>query len=190
MSVPKCLFHAENHFQEQGKNNTFRAWQHIDGDERGARFGFSLANCGDLNWDNITDLCVGSPYARGGEGQITLFFGDPGGLDAERSQVITAEAIWRGIPFLKVEGLGFVMKEGSNFAGRGSNEILVGAPKSDLAMILSVNADMKLRHKFAFLPPNGNSELEMEHCMSYFGKDIGKGEIETESPLTSIKLYS
>jgi hypothetical protein len=49
------------------------------------RFGFAIANLGDLNSDGYEDIAVGAPYE--GNGAIYIYLGSAQGLIPEASQV-------------------------------------------------------------------------------------------------------
>lgn len=49
------------------------------------RFGFSLANLGDINQDGYNDLAVGAPYE--GNGAIYIYLGSKDGIVPTYSQV-------------------------------------------------------------------------------------------------------
>jgi hypothetical protein len=49
------------------------------------RFGFAIANLGDLNSDGYEDIAVGAPYD--GNGAVYIYLGSAQGLIPEPSQV-------------------------------------------------------------------------------------------------------
>ena len=50
------------------------------------RFGFALANLGDINKDRYEDLAVGAPYE--GNGVVYIYLGSKHGIITEPSQVL------------------------------------------------------------------------------------------------------
>lgn len=50
------------------------------------RFGFALANLGDINKDRYEDLAVGAPYE--GKGVVYIYLGSKHGIITEPSQVL------------------------------------------------------------------------------------------------------
>jgi FG-GAP repeat/FG-GAP-like repeat len=57
----------------------------------GAEFGFAVA-AGDFNGDGDTDLAIGSPYADGGRGSVTIFYGGSKGLSSRPRLITFAKA--------------------------------------------------------------------------------------------------
>jgi hypothetical protein len=51
------------------------------------RFGFALANLGDINKDRYEDLAVGAPYE--GKGVVYIYLGSKHGIITEPSQVLS-----------------------------------------------------------------------------------------------------
>lgn len=49
------------------------------------RFGFSIANLGDLNKDGYEDVAIGAPYE--GKGAVYIYLGSDKGLITEPAQV-------------------------------------------------------------------------------------------------------
>jgi len=49
------------------------------------RFGFSIANLGDLNKDGYEDVAIGAPYE--GSGAVYIYLGSDNGLITEPAQV-------------------------------------------------------------------------------------------------------
>ena len=54
------------------------------------RFGFALANLGDINKDRYEDLAVGAPYE--GKGVVYIFLGSRHGIITEPSQVLSSKS--------------------------------------------------------------------------------------------------
>ena len=54
------------------------------------RFGFALANLGDINKDRYEDLAVGAPYE--GKGVVYIFLGSRHGIIIEPSQVLSSKS--------------------------------------------------------------------------------------------------
>jgi hypothetical protein len=65
------------------------AWS-VDGDQRGAAFGFAVSTAGDVNGDGYGDVIVGAPtYNSGGidQGAAFIYLGNGGGLPVRLRQV-------------------------------------------------------------------------------------------------------
>lgn len=50
-----------------------------------SRYGFAIANLGDLNKDGFEDIAIGAPYE--GNGTVYIYLGSKDGLILEPSQV-------------------------------------------------------------------------------------------------------
>jgi len=62
------------------------------------RFGFALANLGDINKDRYEDLAVGAPYE--GKGVVYIFLGSRHGIITEPSQVLSSKSSFGVLIFL------------------------------------------------------------------------------------------
>lgn len=86
-----------------------------------SRFGFALANAGDLNKDGCDDLAIGSPYE--GSGVVYIYLGNRrNGLDSEPKQIITAEMLPKTL-----KTFGYSLSGGTDLDGNGYPDLLVGA---------------------------------------------------------------
>ena len=104
----------------------------ISGDAEGNKFGWDIADAGDVNNDGINDLIVGAPGALDNRGRVYIFFGGniPSGSftameQADRSfDGLTADGYYGAA----VTGVGDINND-------GHDEVLVGAPRADQAVI-------------------------------------------------------
>lgn len=86
-----------------------------------SRFGFALANAGDLNKDGCDDLAIGSPYDD--NGVVFIYLGNKiTGLDNTPKQVIRSEML----P-LRMKTFGYSLSGGMDLDGNGYPDLLVGA---------------------------------------------------------------
>ncbi len=60
------------------------------------RFGFALANLGDINKDRYEDLAVGAPYE--GKGVVYIYLGSKHGIITEPSQVLSLFSLFPFFP--------------------------------------------------------------------------------------------
>jgi len=94
----------------------------LAGQAAGDRFGWSIANVGDVNTDGYEDFLVGAPYAAGGgidRGRAYVFFGGPG---ADTSPDVTLTGPDDN------DLLGWAVSAAGDFNGDGVPDVLVGAP--------------------------------------------------------------
>ncbi len=108
----------------------------IRGDIDGDKFGWDIANAGDVNNDGINDLIVGAPFTLNCRGSAYIFHGGSfnSGTHAAKdvaARILNSEEL----------GLGPNALYGSSVAGIGDlnkdnyDEVLVGAPGADKAVI-------------------------------------------------------
>eukprot|EP00096_Caligus_rogercresseyi_P010607 TRINITY_DN3934_c0_g1_i1.p1 TRINITY_DN3934_c0_g1~~TRINITY_DN3934_c0_g1_i1.p1 ORF type:complete len:1077 (+),score=263.50 TRINITY_DN3934_c0_g1_i1:151-3381(+) len=108
---------------------------------RESRFGFSLANAGDLNNDGKSDLIVGAPYD--GPGKVFVYMGnndeerneeeDEEGEIAILGQVIKSESLPSSEP---IRTFGYSLSGGVDIDMNNHSDIVVGAYESDAAVII------------------------------------------------------
>ena len=102
----------------------------IEGQEAEGRFGFALANAGDLNNDGYADLVVGAPYEE--SGKVYVFNGAEKFNDPSPSQIITA----KDLPVQGVKTFGYSLGGGYDLDLNNHSDIVVGAYASDTAFIV------------------------------------------------------
>ncbi|XP_046678845.1 integrin alpha-PS1 isoform X2 [Homalodisca vitripennis] len=93
-----------------------------------SRFGFAIANLGDLNKDGFEDVAIGAPYE--GNGTVYIYLGSKDGLIVEPSQTIRADS------FPGVWTLGHSLSGGLDLDKNGYPDLLVGAYESDSVVLL------------------------------------------------------
>ncbi|XP_074658698.1 integrin alpha-PS1-like [Tubulanus polymorphus] len=154
-----------------------------------ARFGFSLANLGDLNKDGYNDLAVGAPYE--GNGAVYIFNGKKTGLDTKPSQRITAEDMkipnWiRSTTTLNaMKTFGYSLSGGMDLDLNGYPDLLVGAYESNSAALLRARPAINLRTNFSSIPaairpvytgPYCQEQsricFDLEICFKYIDKEL------------------
>ncbi|XP_047487979.1 integrin alpha-7-like isoform X1 [Penaeus chinensis] len=96
----------------------------------GARFGTTLAACGDLNQDGFQDIAVGAPY-EDGHGAVYIYLGSPQGLRSKFSQHLLPQHF--SAPF---SGLGMSISRGIDIDGNGYPDLAIGSFLSGHAAVL------------------------------------------------------
>ena len=99
----------------------------VDGDQDGARFGFSVGTAGDVNGDDYDDLIVGAPWYDNGEadeGRACVYLGSADGLLTDPAW--TAEGNQPGARF------GHSVGTAGDVNGDGFDDFIVGAPGYDV----------------------------------------------------------
>ncbi|OTF71504.1 integrin alpha-PS1-like protein [Euroglyphus maynei] len=97
-----------------------------------SRFGFSLANAGDLNRDNYEDLAIGAPYD--GNGIVYIYSGSQNGLKMEPSQVINALDL--PSPLDQIRTFGYSLSGNLDLDRNSYPDLLIGAYESDAIILL------------------------------------------------------
>lgn len=96
-----------------------------------SRFGFALANLGDINKDGYEDLAIGAPYE--GNGTVYIYLGAPDGLVTEPAQIIRSS----DIPSPKlITTFGYSLSGGIDLDQNGYSDLVIGAYEQDLAVLL------------------------------------------------------
>eukprot|EP00092_Neocalanus_flemingeri_P075464 GFUD01093478.1.p1 GENE.GFUD01093478.1~~GFUD01093478.1.p1 ORF type:complete len:1604 (-),score=365.26 GFUD01093478.1:1523-5899(-) len=122
----------------QDKNNRFRKWDTLDGENHKARFGMSIASLGNINLDGISaespggfqDFAVGAPYDGPNQrGAVYIFLGSRDGVMKKPSQVIFASDL-----NLNLKTFGWSLSGGMDMDDNKYPDLLVGAYHSGHAV--------------------------------------------------------
>ncbi|XP_027196901.2 integrin alpha-PS1-like [Dermatophagoides pteronyssinus] len=97
-----------------------------------SRFGFSIANAGDLNRDNFDDLAIGAPYDD--NGIVYIYSGSQNGLKTEPSQVIMAKEL--PSPLNQIRTFGYSLSGNLDLDRNSYPDLLIGAYESDAIILL------------------------------------------------------
>ncbi|XP_061185944.1 integrin alpha-4-like [Saccostrea echinata] len=159
-----------------------------------ARFGYSVANPGDLNKDGFNDLVVGAPYEDDNKGAIYIFNGGSPQMDATFSQQILASKLNTDL-----RGFGFSLSKSTiDVDSNTFLDISVGSLLSSNAVVLRTqsiaNITVTLTLNPVKIPLNstglacrGNNDnpcTSVQICFSYTGDGLNNG-IYIDYTLTS-----
>lgn len=188
----QTISHKEPHFERgrvyvalQNMHHEFSIVGRLDGRKNRARFGTSLANCGDLNRDGLQDVAVGAPYdGPNGHGAVYIFMGrKSGGLHTEPDQVIYAEQIQGE----SLRSFGFSLSGGVDLDGNQYPDLLVGDYQADRAVLFRTRPVVNVTTSLAFqpehfnldektclLPESGTSVscITVHYCVKYSGLNV------------------
>ncbi|XP_053209007.1 integrin alpha-PS1-like [Panonychus citri] len=101
-----------------------------------SRFGWSLADLGDINKDGFNDLAIGAPYDEGG-GSVYIYLGSPNGIKTNAVQVIRGDDI-SAFPKIgrNIKTFGYSLSGSADMDKNGYPDLLVGAYESDATILL------------------------------------------------------
>lgn len=109
--------------------------------KRESRFGFALANCGDLNKDKFEDLAIGAPYDENG-GSVYIYLGSANGIKPVPSQVIKASSISNNL-----QTFGYSLSGGMDMDLNGYPDLVVGSYADDAVYILRARPIIEITTK-------------------------------------------
>ncbi|XP_062600471.1 integrin alpha-4-like [Saccostrea cucullata] len=150
-----------------------------------ARFGYSVANPGDLNKDGFNDLVVGAPYEDDNKGAIYIFNGGSPQIEATYSQQILASKLHTDL-----RGFGFSLsKHTIDVDSNTYLDISVGSLLSSNAVVFrtrsiaTINAAMTLNPAkmplnstgLACRGTNDNPCTTVQICFRYTGDGLNNG---------------
>lgn len=106
-----------------------------------SRFGFALANCGDLNRDKYEDLAIGAPYDPQG-GSVYIHLGSPNGIKTTPSQIIRASSVSNNL-----QTFGYSLTGGLDMDRNGYPDLVVGSYADDAIYILRAKPIIEISTK-------------------------------------------
>lgn len=106
-----------------------------------SRFGFALANCGDLNHDKYEDLAIGAPYDPQG-GTVYIHLGSANGIKQTASQVIKASSIASNL-----QTFGYSLTGGLDMDQNGYPDLAVGSYADDSIYMLRARPIIEISTK-------------------------------------------
>ncbi len=113
---------------ESGLSNGYN-W-HAEGEQSGARLGYSVATAGDVNGDGYADVIVGAPRYDDGdtdEGKAFVWYGSEDGLNGGVPGT-PANAVWGTQGNQESAQLGWAVSTAGDVDGDGYADVIIGAP--------------------------------------------------------------
>lgn len=159
----------------QNKEHKFRRWHIRDGKQTKERFGFSLANLGDIDKDGYGDFAVGAPYAGPqGEGTVYIFRGSKGGVRERADQVIFGGSVRQNI-----RSFGFSLAGGVDMDTNLYPDLVVGAAHSNQAVLLRSRPVVNLEAEVKFITDAGKIDMGSRDCVISTGESVSCVPIKT-----------
>jgi hypothetical protein len=104
----------------------------IRGDGLNNKFGWDVADAGDVNSDGINDLIVGAPGALNSRGRAYIFYGESGLVGSLVASNV-ADRILNGP--IADGNYGTAVSGAGDIDNDGFDDVIVGAPKTDITVI-------------------------------------------------------
>ncbi|XP_012275249.1 integrin alpha-PS1 [Orussus abietinus] len=121
-----------------------------------SRFGFALANIGDINKDGYEDIAIGAPYE--GDGAVYIYLGSRNGIITLPSQVIHAAEL----PATSLQTFGYSLSGGIDMDHNGYPDVLVGAYDSDAVVLLRSRKIIDITTYIRYAKPNETYQDKIE----------------------------
>ncbi|XP_075227375.1 integrin alpha-PS2-like isoform X2 [Lycorma delicatula] len=149
------------YFVYRKKSFVFHEVQDIrNGKKSKGRFGLALAALGDIDKDNYGDVAIGAPYDGPKErGAVYIYKGSKKGISDRPSQVIYAEDI-----SYDIRTFGFSLSGGFDLDQNDHSDLVVGAYKSDITIILRGRPVINIKAAVIFKAPEKKIDLERKDC--------------------------
>ncbi|XP_048479520.1 integrin alpha-PS2 isoform X1 [Plutella xylostella] len=155
----------------QGRDQAYEKSHWRNGEVSKGRFGLSVASLGDINLDGFGDIAVGAPYGGAeGRGVVYIYHGSELGLRKQHSQLITAEEVSTGPPFLST--FGFSLSGGIDLDGNNYTDLVVGAYKSDSAVYFRSRPVVKVMAEVRFMGDTKLISLTEKKCKLADGTEV------------------
>jgi hypothetical protein len=136
----------------------------------GGRFGYAIAKARDLNADTFDDVVISAPYQDGGV--IYIYHGSIGGITEQPLQVITA----KDFSVFGLLGFGTSLSAGMDLDKNGYPDILVGAYRSDKAILLRsrpvVHVESKITAEPQYVNYPSETKFSVTVCLHYSGRNL------------------
>ncbi|XP_047488270.1 integrin alpha-PS3-like isoform X2 [Penaeus chinensis] len=175
--------------RQQGQATMESSDRHYYGSAKAeARFGTTLAACGDLNQDGFQDIAVGAPW-EDGHGAVYIYLGSPQGLRARFSQHLLPQHF--SVPF---SGFGMSISRGIDIDGNGYPDLAIGSFLSGHAAVLKSRPVVEVTASITSMPLSvalTDTSLKLRVCFNYKDRlDVGiKGNITLDYKFMSPRAF-
>ncbi|KFD56029.1 hypothetical protein M514_03153 [Trichuris suis] len=132
-------------------------------------FGASVANLGDINNDKFNDIAIGAPYHDDG-GAVYIYLGaERSNFEQKPIQVILGNKLHLSPLSKPLETFGWSLSGGTDMDNNGYPDLLVGAFKSDVAVLLRARP---IVHVVASVEETDLTpiDLDVQHCSEPWAK--------------------
>ncbi|XP_037803615.1 integrin alpha-PS3-like [Penaeus monodon] len=150
---------------QQGQATMELSDRHYHGSAKAeARFGTTLAACGDLNQDGFQDIAVGAPW-EDGHGAVYIYLGSSQGLRTSFSQHLLPQHF--SAPF---SGFGMSISRGIDIDGNRYPDLAIGSFLSGHAAVLKSRPVVDVSANLTSMPLRvalTDTSLELRVCFSY-----------------------
>lgn len=155
---------------QQGETTIEKSERRYHGSAKaGARFGTTLAACGDLNQDGFQDIAVGAPW-EDGHGAVYIYLGSPQGLRSRFSQHLLPQDF--SAPF---SGFGMSISRGIDIDQNGYPDLAIGSFLSGHAVVLRSRPVVDVRATVSSRPTSvalNATSLQLVVCFDHSGYNV------------------
>ncbi|XP_063612656.1 integrin alpha-7-like, partial [Penaeus indicus] len=175
--------------RQRGQATMESSYRHYYGSAKAeARFGTTLAACGDLNQDGFQDIAVGAPW-EDGHGAVYIYLGSSQGLRARFSQHLLPQHF--SAPFL---GFGMAISRGIDIDGNGYPDLAIGSFLSGHAALLKSRPVVNVTASITTIPLRvalTDTSLKLSVCFNYKENfEVGiKGNITLDYKFMSPRAF-
>ncbi|XP_072384211.1 integrin alpha-PS5-like [Diabrotica undecimpunctata] len=140
--------------------------------KRGARFGTSIVNLGDINLDSFNDIAISAPFEDDGTGAVYIYMGTSIGINETFNQRLTPSTFSPVFP--NVRGFGMGLSKGVDINNDGYNDIAVGAYQSEKVFVLQTKEIIIFRATLTSdinsIPVEKTSVVPTRYCVAFSPK--------------------
>ncbi|XP_047994567.1 integrin alpha-PS3-like isoform X2 [Leguminivora glycinivorella] len=147
--------------KEQATGFVLEYTGHVTGSKsNGAKFGYSMADLGDIDGDGYNDMAVSAPWEDEGAGVVYLYRGHIKGLRTHYEQRIVAS---------EARGFGMGLTKGYDVDHNNCNDLVIGAYKTDAVYmyrcIPTVKVEATIKVPEALNMPQNTTNFTAEFCV-------------------------